>query len=247
MKNTFFYKIIRRVYWFVKSIYHFLLDRLIEVSKNIYHFLLNKLTHKKDQLLFVFGGRAEGWPGIARSLYNDDKNFAATIQYCNRMLTEFGGSEILSYFEEPLNEHYFDDESKVSCIMAIQLATAKLYNDKGIFPNAVMGISLGEVSAAYVAGALTFDEALKLTMRYCEIYKKVDTNYLFLYFKLSLQDALNLCKECPVLIEVVYEDSPQAVLIVCHQKNIEALRVFTDVKQIKFKPVTDKTNVPYHT
>jgi cytochrome P450 len=217
--------------------------------RRIYRTLL-KTKHKNEinKLIFVYGGRAEGWPGLGRSLYVDDRVFADNIRYINTFLTKNGGTEILSYFEGPIDKHYFDeDESKFICIIALQLAATKLQNERGHFPNAVMGISLGELTAAYAAGVLTIEEVLTILIGYSIVPKAEAKSYSIGYLNLAFKGAREFCKKSPVYTEIIFEDNPQAVLITFLTKDAEQLKEFISSHNLSFRLVSDKSFVGYHT
>ena len=227
MKNTIVYRLLKRIY---------------------YTLLKTKRKKEKNKLVFVYGGRAEGWPGLGRSLYVNERVFAETIRYINKFLTENGGTEILSYFEGPVDKHYFDeDESKFICIIAIQLAATKLYHDNGLFPNAVMGISLGELSAAHAAGILTIEEVLIILIGYSIVPKAEAKSYSIGYLMLGFNAAQEFCENSPVYTEIIFEDNPQAVLITFLSKDTEQLKELISGRNLAFRLVSDKSFVGYHT
>jgi len=126
-------------------------NRIYKALRNSYHLFKGiffgrtaDVERKKERLLFTFGGRSEGWPSLGRMLYDNEPLFKASIESCNRIIRRNGGADILSYFISPIGENYFVNESNFICITAIQLATVELYRDNGIFPNAVIGLSLGK-------------------------------------------------------------------------------------------------------
>ncbi|MGF7081452.1 cytochrome P450 [Mucilaginibacter sp. UYCu711] len=223
------------------------LKYIYRLLKQVCHGETDDAGPKEERLLFTFGGRSEGWPGLGRTLYTNEPYFKAAIESCNRIIKKNGGVDILSYFEAPIEANYYRGEENFICITAIQIATVQLYNENGIFPNAVLGLSLGEPSAVFAAGALTVEETIKVILSGMEIHKKADKNYIFLFFKLGMAEGVQLCKKCPVWSEVVYEESSDSLIIVCNQDDIIQFKSFTDAQQIKFKPVTTITNFPYHT
>ena len=236
MKNTFVYKSLRSIYWIGRIIVY---RTKIGVAK--------RLIRQKPKLMYIFGGRVEGWLELARDLYNKDNDFATDIRECNDLLLQYGGVEILSYFEQPINENYFVDELKYSCITAIHIATVKLYHKNGINPNAVVGVSLGELGAGFASGLLTQEEALKMAVSYMSLYEKHSSEYAFFYLDLGYEQALQFCEDCPVWAEIVYEDNPGAVLITSNIKDVDKLHAFIDEKGLPFKQLNDKLYPPYHT
>lgn len=208
------------------------------------------LSDKKkeiDRLVFTFGGHNDSWPTVGRSLYRENEIFRKVIQNCDAIITEYGGTEIRSYFEAVANPLFFEDESKFTCITAIQLANVDLYNSNGIYPNVVMGVSMGEPAAAYAAGALTIKEALKISLSYMTLYKVEQMQYAFVFLNLNFNEALDFCKRSPVWTEIIYEDSPQAQLIACDKDDIDQLKLFFSAKGMPFNLAAKKAYIPYHT
>lgn len=229
--------------------------KLINFARRGFHFYkkvvkrcisIFKPVVETDRLLFTFSGRNDGWPVIGRQMYQKYPTFRVAIQECNRILVEMGGAEIISYFEAPVNVKYFQDESKFSCITAIQLATVIAYNELGIFPNAVMGVSIGEPSAAFAAGAITLKEALSIALSYVTIFKEQDMDYHIIFLKIEFDPARQLCQESPVWTEVIYQDSPHAVLVTCQKNDIDELKTFFSSKGLVYKLVSEQTFFPYH-
>lgn len=114
---------------------------------------------------FVFPGQGGQWPGMARDLLDTDPAFAATIAECERALrvhVDWSLSEVLR--SEPADDGTAPEWlSRVDIVQpalfAVMVALAAWWRSLGIVPDAVVGHSQGEVAAAYVAGALTLDEA----------------------------------------------------------------------------------------
>jgi cytochrome P450 len=229
------------------KVIHFV-RRAYNYSRHIGYQIKFRLQKKdnREQMLFLFGGRNDGWPTIGRDFYAKDLVFKQTIIECNTILVDAGGSEILSYFEGPVNSTYFEDETKFTCITAIQIATTVIYNNAGIYPNAVMGVSLGETGAAFAAGALTMKEALLLSLSYVSIHKLVKVEYIIFFVKLDIESASILCKNSPVWAEVIYEDDADSTLITCHQDDILELETYLKAQEILYKKVSKKTLWPYH-
>jgi cytochrome P450 len=229
------------------KVIHFV-RRAYNYSRHIGYQIKFRLQKKdnREQMLFLFGGRNDGWPTIGRDFYAKDLVFKQTIIECNTILVDAGGSEILSYFEGPVNSTYFEDETKFTCITAIQIATTVIYNNAGIYPNAVMGVSLGETGAAFAAGALSMKEALLLSLSYVSIHKQVKVEYIIFFVKLDIESASILCKNSPVWAEVIYEDDADSTLITCHQDDILELETYLKAQEILYKKVSKKNLWPYH-
>lgn len=226
------------------------------LAKSLYHssnraarksikFILN--IKPADRLVYITGGRIDGWPDAGRELYHQNQAFKETIRICDTYLKEIGGPEILSYFEGPANPSYFEEDSNFTYITAIQIATINHYHSQGIYPNAVMGISLGEPASAYAAGALTLEETLRISLSYLALFKDQTKDCTFILLNLPIQAAQQFCSESPVWTEVIFESTQESVLVTCHKKDTEQLKSYFEVKQQNFRLISEKTSFPYHT
>src|SRR5205085_5599096 len=75
-------------------------------------------------------------------------------------------------------------------IFAIQVGLAALWRSWGIEPDAVVGHSMGEVAAAYVAGALKLKDAARIICCRSQILKRVSGRGAMATVELSLEQAL---------------------------------------------------------
>jgi phthiocerol/phenolphthiocerol synthesis type-I polyketide synthase B len=110
--------------------------------------------------VFVYSGQGSHWTGMGRQLLVDEPVFAAAIDELDPVFVEQVGFSL---------QHVIADGQPVSgdarvqpVVMGLQLALTELWRSYGVHPDAVIGHSMGEVSAAVVAGALTVREGLRL-------------------------------------------------------------------------------------
>lgn len=122
-----------------------------------------KFPGRKLKLAFIFCGQGPQWWAMGRELINQDKLFRSVIEECDKEISQYSDwsllTELLASEEQ---SRIFHTEITQPAIFAIQIALAKLWESWGITPSAVIGHSMGEVAAAYIAGALTLAEAIKV-------------------------------------------------------------------------------------
>ena len=106
--------------------------------------------------VFVFSGHGGQWLGMGRELLQQEPAFRAALERCEKILRAFVDWRL---FEELTADaaHSRLDRIDVAqpTLFAIQVGVAALWQSWGIEPAAVVGHSMGEVAAAYVAGALS--------------------------------------------------------------------------------------------
>ncbi len=112
-------------------------------------------------LVFVFTGMGPQWFGMGRELLATDPIFEAAAQRIDEIFLRIAGWSILKELAEPEeNSRVTATEVAQPANFLIQVALYEALAARGISPSAVVGHSVGEVSAAYVCGVLTLREAL---------------------------------------------------------------------------------------
>jgi cytochrome P450 len=222
--------------------------RVLRRGKRMARGLARRVLPQKKQVVFVFGGRTQYWPGMGRDLYEKEPVFRKTVQQCDVLIREISGIDILPNFEGPLDPAFFEEESHIIlCIAVIQLAQCELWTSKGIYPHAVMGISLGEATANYATGALSLADALRILCGYAIYCQPQTCNVRVIYAQLGLEQAFELVASAPVWMEPIYEAGPQGTLLFCDQDNLKrAADFFAERGITSHVPHEDKSRA-YHT
>jgi acyl transferase domain-containing protein/acyl carrier protein len=104
-------------------------------------------------VVFVYSGQGSQWVGMGRQLLADEPAFAAAVAQLEPVFvaqTGFSLTEVLAQGRELVG---IDRIQPV--LVGVQIALTELWRAYGVSPDAVIGHSMGEVSAAVVAGALS--------------------------------------------------------------------------------------------
>jgi phthiocerol/phenolphthiocerol synthesis type-I polyketide synthase A len=110
--------------------------------------------------VFVYSGQGSQWAGMGRKLLADEPAFAAAV---DELELEFVAELGFSLRDVLANGEPVEGSVRVqSVIFGMQMALTALWRSYGIQPDAVMGHSMGEVTAAVVACALTPAEGLRV-------------------------------------------------------------------------------------
>ncbi|MFB4304481.1 SDR family NAD(P)-dependent oxidoreductase [Actinomadura sp. GTD37] len=113
--------------------------------------------------VFVFPGQGTQWIGMGRDLLDDSAVFAESIAACDKALATWTGWSVTDVLrgvpDAPSMERI---EVLQPALFAVMVSLAELWRSHGVEPSAVIGHSQGEIAAAYVAGALTLEDAARL-------------------------------------------------------------------------------------
>lgn len=118
---------------------------------------------KNNSLVFVFSGQGQQYFGMGADLFRRETIFREAIIECDRIFQQYANWSLVNIF--PNDEFTMDisnTEIAQPLIFALQYGIAMLWDSWGIKPNAVVGHSMGEVTAACVAGIISLDEAIRL-------------------------------------------------------------------------------------
>ncbi|WP_459248215.1 type I polyketide synthase [Streptomyces youssoufiensis] len=108
--------------------------------------------------VFVFPGQGAQWVGMARELMASAPVFAESMGRCGEALAPFIDWDFAAEVDGSLER--VDVVQPVS--WAVMVSLAELWRSYGVEPAAVVGHSQGEIAAAVVAGALSYEDGARV-------------------------------------------------------------------------------------
>jgi acyl transferase domain-containing protein len=133
------------------------------------HLLEGAKTEKTVRsIIFVFPGQGSQRVGMGKELYQQEPVFARTVDDCSEMLKKKIGLDLRDVMyphrtkEGWAEARLGDMQTAQSAMFVIEYALAKLWMTWGIRPDAMIGHSLGEYTAACLAGVMSENDALRL-------------------------------------------------------------------------------------
>ena len=118
---------------------------------------LPKTTAK---LALVFSGQGSQWPGMVDDWLAQEPVFCAQMQACHDIIQRDAHWSLL----DAVSNHTTLDLSQTgwaqACVAAVQISLFEWLKAKGVRSHAVVGHSMGELSAAYAAGILNLEQTL---------------------------------------------------------------------------------------
>ena len=151
--------------------------------------------------VFVYSGQGSQWAGMGRRLLADEPVFAAAVAELEPVFVEQAGFSLRQVLAagEPL----VGIDRIQPVLVGVQLALTELWRCYGVTPDAVIGHSMGEVSAAVVAGALSPAEGLAVIATRSRLMAR-----------LAGQGAMALLELDPEATEALIADYPDVTLAV---------------------------------
>ncbi|MDE8647603.1 SDR family NAD(P)-dependent oxidoreductase [Rhodococcus qingshengii] len=121
--------------------------------------------------VFIFPGQGSQWSAMAAELLETSPVFAAQMHECAAALSEYVEWSLLDVLREVDGAPDLEGLDVLHPVLfSVMVSLTRMWESFGVRPAAVIGHSQGEIAAAYVAGALTLPEAIKLvTLRAREL------------------------------------------------------------------------------
>ena len=123
-----------------------------------------------DNLIFMFSGQGSQYVGMGKELYENYDAAKKVLDEADQILDFDLKDMIFNGPEEDLN----NTKNTQPAIYTVSAMVKAVLNENGFQASAAAGHSLGEYSALYAAGVLSFADGLKLVRRRGELMDQAD-------------------------------------------------------------------------
>ncbi len=203
------------------------------------------------KVAFVCTGMGPQWWRMCRDLLDAYPTFAETIAACDRELSRHADWSLLEELRrDEADSRMGDTEIAQPANFAVQVALAAQLAEFGITPDAVVGHSAGEVAAHYLAGLLTFEQAVHVIFHRSRLQQRTSDLGRMLAVGLSAEKLLQTVDAATVAefghrASVAAINSPLAVTIAGDGDVLDEIARQLDDLEVfnRYLPV----KVPYHT
>ncbi len=201
---------------------------------------------RKAPVAFVFSGNGSQWAGMGRAAYQGDAAFRAAFDAVTRLFIRTAGWSLLTtLFSDDLDQDIERTEIAQPLLFAMQVATVEALAARGLRPDMVTGHSVGEVAAAWAAGALTLEAAVFLI--HVRSTQQEVTRHLggMAALLTSAADAQTLIEELEFrTVELAADNSPRSVTLSGTNEDLAEFAKAAKKRRLALRKL--KLDYPFH-
>src|SRR6476661_4238405 len=167
-------------------------------------------TTRGSGTVFVYSGQGSQWAGMGQKLLADEPVFAAAVAELEPVFVEQVGFSLRDVLES--GEQVVGIDRIQPVLVGLQLALTALWRSHGVEPDAVIGHSMGEVTAAVVAGALSKADGLKVIATRSRLMSRLAGQGAVGLLELDAEATAALIADFPGVSLTVYASPRQTVI-----------------------------------
>ena len=176
---------------------------------------------KAPSIGWVFSGQGSHWAGMGMELYDREPVFRAALDELDRLIFVQARFSVIEAIRAPsASSKLGQTEIAQPAIFALQVGVAKLLASWGFGPSMIVGHSVGEVAAAFMAGIMSLEDAVRVICARGQVAAKAVGLGKMAALEMGAEEAQALVADSDGLLDLAAINSPHSVTLSGH---VEAL------------------------
>ena len=195
--------------------------------------------------VFVFTGMGPQRAGMGRQLYRHCAAFRAAVDEADACFQAVAGWSVRAAMLDPAGAAAMArNEVAQPANFLLQVGLAAALAARGVTPGAVIGHSVGEISAALVAGAVSLGDAVAIVAHRSRLLQRLAGKGGMLALRMSPCEAGRLVKDRFADADIAVVNAPQSVVVAGPLKTLDRLARHCERRAIRWRRLA--VEVAYH-
>lgn len=191
-----------------------LLKKTFTESKRPEGCLTGHPTVAHKDIVFVFTGQGAQWWAMGQQLLKREPVFLDTIEKIDAEIRKHADWSLIEEMTRGKQDSNINKTNIAQpAIFALQVALAALWKSWGVTPAKVVGHSVGEVAAAYVAGIYSLEDAVKVIVHRSRLQETTGGTGRMVAVGISPTEAREYIGDHGARVQVAVINSPSMVTI----------------------------------
>lgn len=165
------------------------------------------------RLAFVLPGQGNQWPGMGADGYTRLPAYRAEADTFAAVFPALGVSSPLGYLLGDVDTEHFSQIEIQGAQFVHAVSLAAVWRTCGVLPDLTVGHSLGEVAAAYLAGAITAEAAAAVVTARAGVVTALSGRYGMAVLGMSVETARDLMSTASGWLELSVVNSGSSVVV----------------------------------
>jgi acyl transferase domain-containing protein len=202
-------------------------------------------TVASPNVAFVFSGNGQQWWAMGQQLLEEEPLFRTIIVRCDQELRHYSDWSLLEELQaDEVHSHMQHTNIAQPALFALQIALVAVLQSWGIEPQVVIGHSVGEIAAAYVAGILSFEDAIKVIFHRSRLQELTAGKGKMLAVALSEEAALKVIALYKGKVSLASINSPDSVTLTGEEAALQEIMDDLEAKDVFYRSL--QLNYAFH-
>lgn len=190
-----------------------------------------------EKIAFMFTGQGSQYIGIGKGLYENFPVFREAFDKCDSLFEQHIGTSIkkIIYSDSDDDTILTQTINTQPVIFTIGYALAKLWESWGVKPDIVFGHSIGEYTAACLAGVFTLDDAIEVVAARGKLMQESAVNGGMAAVFSSEDKVQRIIKELGAEISIAAVNAPENITISGTAMELQTVVEELEKREIPFR------------
>ena len=194
---------------------------------------------------FIFSGQGPQWYAMGQQLIQTSAVFREVIERIDAQFQRVADWSLLEEMQRDENSSRVS-ETRIAqpAIMAVQIGLAELWKSWGVTPAGCVGHSIGEVAAAYTAGALTLEQAVEVIYHRSRGQHQATDKGKMLAASLTVEEARQAIAGVEDVVSIAAINGPKMLTLSGDAAPLERIAQQLENREVFTRFL--RVNVPFH-